>query len=156
MQARAKPGNVPMPAQKIRTRRVQGIPTREQTADRAGILLWRAERPGRDQCVANVAMHFTTEVSHHPVEARERLGEPCAESNIADALGDAGRADKVEEEDDAILLTWMVVAADQQVAEGVRADQLNDRGQGADHEYCRGREQHIADHAPSERAELRI
>ena len=58
MNARAKPGNVPMAAHKLGTHRFQRILASEQTADRAGILLWRAERPSRNQCVANVAMHF--------------------------------------------------------------------------------------------------
>src|SRR5215213_6288890 len=111
MKACAKLGKVPMAVHKVGTRSFQCISTREQTADRAGILLWRAERPSRDQCVANVAMHFTAEVSHYLGEASERFGEQRMESNIAGALGDPGRADQIKEENDPLFLTRAIVSA---------------------------------------------
>src|SRR5918994_3851805 len=127
MNARAKPGNVPMPAQEIGTRRFQRIPTREQREDRAGILLRRAERPSRNECVANIAIQFTTKVSHHPGEASESLREQGVESNVADALGDGGRADQIEEQNDALLLARVIIPASQEAAEDVGTNQLSDR-----------------------------
>src|ERR687891_1892579 len=62
MKTCAKLGKVPMPAQEIGARHRQGIPTREQTADRARVVLGCAKRPGRNQCVADVAMHLATKV----------------------------------------------------------------------------------------------
>ena len=118
-----------MPAQQIGTRSVQRVATRKQALDRAGILLRRAERPSRDQCVADVAMHLATEVGHDPGEAGEGLGEQGVEANVADVLGDAGRADQIKEDDDPLFLARVIVPAGQEAAEDVRADQLNDRGQ---------------------------
>src|SRR5262252_6033517 len=60
--AGAKDRDLPMAVQETRSRRFQRLATGEETADRTRILLWGAERPGRDQCVAHIAMHLPAEV----------------------------------------------------------------------------------------------
>ena len=70
-------------------------------------------------------MHFAAKVSHYLGEASEGLGEQCVESNIADALGDAGRADQIKEENDPLFLARVIVPASQEAAEDVGTNQLS-------------------------------
>jgi 5-methyltetrahydropteroyltriglutamate--homocysteine methyltransferase len=152
MEARAKAGDLPMARQKIGPCRFQRVPTGEQAADRTSILLRCADRPGGDQGITDVTMHLAALVGHHPREAGESLGEQGVGPDVADSFSNAGRAHQVEEENDPLLLPRVVVTTAQEIAEDIRADQLNDRGQGDEHEGCGDREHEVAHDAWPERA----
>ena len=56
-------------------------------------------------------MHFAAKVGYQPGEAREGLGEQGVDWNVADLLGEAGRADQIKKENDPLLLARLVVSA---------------------------------------------
>ena len=63
-------------------------------------------------------------VGHHSRQPSEDLGEQSVESNVADTLGHGGRADQIEEDNDALLLARAIVATRQKAGEDIGADKL--------------------------------